>query len=182
MKYGYARVSTNKQNLDYQLDILKNNGCDIIITEKRSAGDKQKELYKLIDDTKEGDLLVVVKLDRLCRSRFSLSNIINKLQNKKVSLVSLKENINTDSMFGKLFIDILMILAEFERDNIRENTKRGLDAARIRGRIGGRPRVSSKNDIEEIRELYNSKKFRIEDICSKFKISKTTLYRNLKLF
>lgn len=181
MKYGYARVSTYKQNLDYQIDILKNNNCDIIITEKRSAGNKQVELNNLIKNIQENDSLVVVKLDRLCRSQAALSNILKNLKDKKVNLISVKENINTDSIFGELFLNILMVLAEFERDNIRENTKNGLEAAKLRGRIGGRPRKSSKDNIKEMKDLYNSKKVTVEKICERFNISKPTLYRNLKI-
>ncbi|MDY6826525.1 MAG: recombinase family protein [Bacillota bacterium] len=160
MKFDYARVSTRDQNLEAQLDALAPAGCDKIITEKASGnGSKERpELDRLVENLREGDVLVVYKLDRLGRSTFKLLGLTEELQQRGVEFISLRDYIDTSSAIGKAMFSMLAVLAEMERELIVERTQAGLQAARKRGRIGGRPRVDGKV-VEKALKLYNSKEY-----------------------
>jgi DNA invertase Pin-like site-specific DNA recombinase len=181
MKFGYARVSTRDQNLDAQLDALTAAGCDKIVTEKVSGnGSKERpELDRLVENLREGDTLVVYKLDRLGRSTFKLLGLTEALQERGVEFVSLKDQIDTSSAIGKAMFRMLAVLAEMERELIVERTQAGLQAARKRGRIGGRPRVDKKK-VEKALKLYESKDYSVAEITELTGVSKATLYRRLK--
>jgi DNA invertase Pin-like site-specific DNA recombinase len=181
MKFGYARVSTRDQNLDAQLDALTAVGCDKIVTEKVSGnGSKERpELDRLVENLREGDTLVVYKLDRLGRSTFKLLGLTEALQDQGVEFVSLKDQIDTSSAIGKAMFRMLAVLAEMERELIVERTQAGLQAARKRGRIGGRPRVDNKR-VERALKLYESKDYSVAEITELTGVSKATLYRRLK--
>jgi DNA invertase Pin-like site-specific DNA recombinase len=181
MKFGYAWVSTKDQNLEAQLDALTAAGCDKIITEKTSGnGSKERpELDRLVENLREGDVLVVYKLDRLGRSTFKLLGLTEELQERGVEFVSLKDQIDTGSAIGKAMFRMLDVLAEMERELIVESTQAGLQAARKRGRIGGRPRVNKKS-VEQALRLYESKDYSISEITELTGVSKATLYRRLK--
>ncbi len=181
MKFGYARVSTRDQNLDAQLDALTAAGCDKIVTEKVSGnGSKERpELDRLVENLREGDTLVVYKLDRLGRSTFKLLGLTEELQERGVEFVSLKDQIDTGSAIGKAMFRMLAVLAEMERELIVERTQAGLQAARKRGRIGGRPRVDGKA-VEKALKLYESKEYSVAEITEMTGVSKATLYRRLK--
>ena len=134
---GYARVSTKDQNLDMQIDALKNYGCEKIHQETISGGNSKRPILEaLLKDIRSGDILVIWKLDRLGRNLKNLITIVNDLNDRKIGLISLNDPIDTTTAQGKLTFNIFASLAEFERDIIKERTKAGLDAARSRGRLG----------------------------------------------
>src|SRR3954451_20994878 len=140
MLIGYARVSTQDQTLDLQLDALKQAGCEKFYTDTASgAKAERKGLEEALGYAREGDILVVWRLDRLGRSLRHLIETITTLNNRKVGFKSITENIDTTTSGGKLVFHIFGALAEFERDIIRERTTAGLEAARSRGKKGGGP-------------------------------------------
>src|SRR5438552_7799221 len=140
MLIGYARVSTQEQTLDLQKDALEKIGCSKIFTDVISgAKAERKGLEEAQNFLREGDTLVVWRLDRLGRSLKHLIETITELNNRKIGFKSIQENIDTTTSGGKLVFHIFGALAEFEREIIRERTQAGLTAARARGRLGGRP-------------------------------------------
>src|ERR671937_2705065 len=142
MLVGYARVSTNEQTLDLQKDALEKVDCTKIFTDTASgAKAERKGLEEALEYVREGDTLVVWRLDRLGRSLKHLIETISQLDTRKIGFKSLTENIDTTTSGGKLIFHIFGALAEFERNLIRERTQAGLIAARIRGKHGGRPRT-----------------------------------------
>ncbi len=142
MFIGYARVSTHEQNLDMQLDALKAAGCEKIFKDKISTLKEERQgLLEALDFLRPGDVLVVWKLDRLGRTLKQLIELVAMFNQKGIGFKSLKETINTTTSTGKLVFHIFAALAEFERDIIHERTRAGLEAARARGRLGGRPKL-----------------------------------------
>ena len=142
MKIGYARVSTQDQSTNMQLDALRASGCVRIFSEKASGAKKDRsELLKALEYARQGDVIVVWKLDRLARSMRQLIETMEMLKDRGIALESLTEKIDTASAQGKLVFGIFASLAEFERALIKERVIAGLQAARQRGRKGGRPRV-----------------------------------------
>jgi len=181
MLIGYARVSTADQTLHLQTDALEKAGCIKIFTDIISgAKAERKGLEEAKNYVREGDTLVVWKLDRLGRSLRDLIEIITDLHNRKIGFKSLTENIDTTTSGGKLIFHIFGSLAEFERDIIRERTQAGLQAARARGRRGGRPKALSPKKAEMARALYNDKNNSVDEICKTLHISRVTLYRYVK--
>lgn len=184
MKIGYARVSTKDQNLDLQLDALTKAGCEKIYREKISgAGKERPELQKMLENIREGDVIVIWKLDRLGRSLRHLVEIVNDLMNKKVGLQSLNDPIDTTTPQGRLAFNIFGSLAEFEREVIRERTRAGLEAARARGRQGGRPKGLSEKAQQKAmvaETLYKEQKLTVQQIAEQLNISKATLYSYLR--
>jgi len=163
---GYARVSTQDQTLDLQLDALKKAGCIKIFTDTASgAKAERKGLHEALDYVRENDVLVVWRLDRLGRSLRDLIDIISHLDQRKIGFKSLTENIDTTTSGGKLIFHIFGALAEFERNLIRERTNAGLQAARSRGMKGGRPKVLTDKKVEMARKLYADKSNSVEEIC-----------------
>ena len=181
MKVGYARVSTADQNSDLQIDALESEGCTNIFKDSASAANSDREgLKKALEFMREGDTLVVWRLDRLGRSLTQLIETVNTLQKYKKFLKSLQEKVDTGSPGGKLIFHIFGALVKFERDIIRERTLAGLAAARDRGRIGGRPRKLDENNISLARSLMDDDSYTTKDICNASSISKATLYRYLQ--
>ncbi len=181
MLIGYARISTQDQTLDLQKDALEKIGCQKIFTDIISgATTERKGLEDAFRFAREGDTLVVWKLDRLGRSLKHLIETITNLTNRKVGFKSLTENIDSTTSGGKLIFHIFGALAEFERDIIRERTRAGLVAARARGRLGGRPRALDQKKAEIAKQLYTDKSNAIGDICKTLTISRATLYRYVK--
>lgn len=184
MKIGYARVSTKNQELDLQLDALKENGCQQIYQEKISGAKRERpELQKLLDQLRADDVVVIWKLDRLARSLKDLVTLVNEIEAKGAGLQSLNDHIDTTTPHGKLTFHIFAALAEFERDIISERTKAGLEAARARGRKGGRPKgLSKKSQHTAIiaEQLYKERKLSVKEICEQLSISKNTFYRYLR--
>lgn len=177
--FGYARVSTEAQNFDRQLDALKNYGVDIIYNEKITGTKKNRpELTKLLDRITEGDTVVVESLSRLGRSTKDLIELTEIFQSKGVNLVSLKEAIDTNSPTGKLLFTLMSAIAQFERDVIADRTREGLKSARARGRTGGRPRADPEQ-VKKAVKLYKTEQYSIKEIEELTGIKKSTLYRNL---
>ena len=180
MNIGYARVSTQDQTLNLQLDALKTIGCSKIFTDTASGAKADRQgLEEALKYVRPRDTLVVWRLDRLGRSLRHLINTIAYLNSRLVGFKSLTENIDTTTSGGKLIFHIFGALAEFERDIIRERTKAGLQAARARGRIGGRPKALTGKKLAMAQSLYDDKTNPIDDICKTLNISRSTLYRNI---
>ena len=184
MKLGYARVSTHEQNLDLQRDALKKEGCDYVLDDKVSGVSSNKPAFKqLMKYARPGDTIVVWKLDRLGRSTLQLISLAEELQQLGIHLKSLSESIDTSTAMGKMFFQLMCILAEHERNVIRERTQAGLSAARARGRTGGRPKGLSKryqNISAEVAKVYQEGSRTTEEIRQIFGIkSQRTLYKIL---
>jgi len=185
MIYGYARVSTRDQSLNLQVDALKKSGCENIYKEvAKGAKTDRPKLNELLAVIKANDSLVIWKLDRLGRSLQHLVKMFNDLINNGIDIISLQDPIDTSTAQGKLMFNIFSSLAEFEKDLIIERTNAGLNAARARGRCGGRPKGLSKKSMEKAKAaemLYNQKKMTANQISEQLGISKTTLYKYLKI-
>ncbi len=184
IKIGYARVSTFDQNLDLQIDALKKEGCKQIFTDKISGVKSQKPNFdKLLEYAREGDTIVVWKLDRLGRSTVQLIELMEELKKKNIHVKSLNESIDTSTATGTLFFQFMCMLAEHERNIIRERTTAGLNAARARGRTGGRPQGLSEHYqliAPEVKEMYEKGTRSTEEIRKIFNIkSQPTLYKIL---
>jgi DNA invertase Pin-like site-specific DNA recombinase len=184
MKIGYARVSTQDQDLALQLDALQAAGCGKIYKEKITGSTRERpELQKLLDQLRAGDVVVIWKLDRLARSLKDLVNLVNEIQEKSGALHSLNDQIDTTTPHGKFTFHVFAALAEFERDIIRERTKAGLTAARARGRVGGRPKGLSKKAQHTAiiaEKLYQEREMTVKEICEQLSISRGTLYNYLR--
>jgi DNA invertase Pin-like site-specific DNA recombinase len=184
MLIGYARVSTNEQNLDLQRDALLKAGVSPkhLYTDK-ITGTKQERpgLALALSHLRAGDTFVVWRLDRLGRSLKHLIETVTALQRERIAFKSITENIDTSTATGQLVFHLFGALAEFERNLITERTMAGLQAARARGRRGGRPRLKpSAYQIAMAKKLYADKTNSIADICRTLHISRATLYRYLK--
>lgn len=177
MKVGYARVSTSGQKLDLQLDRLAD--CDRIYREKASAGSAKNrpELKNALDFVREEDVFVVTKLDRLARSVVDLSNIVQRLEEKKVDLVVLDQGIDTTTIYGKLQFNILAAIGEFERGLIRERSREGREKAKARGvKFGARPKLSSE-EVQMLLKDYESPGLSKTEIAELYGISTSSVYR-----
>ena len=181
MLIGYARVSTQDQNLDLQIQALKKEGCTKIFTDTVSgAKAERKELSKMYEQLRSKDTVVVWKLDRLGRSLKDLISIVQSFDELGVNFRSITENMDTGSSGGKLIFHIFGSIAEFERDLIKERTQAGLTAARARGRLGGRPKRLNQKQIAVIKTMHKDKTIPIKTILDTFRVSKGTLYKVLK--
>jgi DNA invertase Pin-like site-specific DNA recombinase len=180
MLIGYARVSTHDQTLNLQLDSLKQAGCSRIFEDHISGTkEERKGFQEALSHLRSGDTLVVWRLDRLGRSLRDLIDTITYLQEQGIGFKSLQEQIDTTSSGGKLIFHIFGSLAEFERDLIRERTQAGLDAARSRGRVGGRPKRLDKKKAAIAQALYSDRKHAVAEICQTLGISRATFYRSI---
>lgn len=178
MKIGYARVSTQDQNLDRQLDNLKAAGCERIFNEKMTGTKSDRpELKTMLLTLRSGDILVIDSFSRLSRSTKDLLALVDQLTGMGVHLVSLKENLDTTTATGKLMLTMLSALSQFERDLIAERTIDGLKAARARGRCGGRPRSGSDKDRKQALAMYHANVMTNSEIASKFGVSLRTFSR-----
>src|SRR5256714_4245556 len=173
MLVGYARISTSEQTLNLQKDALEKLGCIKIFSDVVSGAKAERTgLTEALEYVREGDTLVVWRLDRLGRSLKHLIEAITKLNNRKIGFKSITENIDTTTSGGKLVFHIFGALAEFERDIIKERTQAGLQAARARGRKGGRPKSLTGKKSAMAQALYNDKNNTIDDICKTLNISR----------
>ena len=178
--FGYARVSTEQQNLDRQLDALRKYGCDVIYNEKMTGTKRDRpELAKMLDRMTEGDTVVIESLSRLGRSTKDLIDLTELFAQKGVHLVSLKESIDTSTSTGKLLFTLMSAIAQFERDVIADRTREGLKSARARGRTGGRPKANP-DAVRKALRLYGTKEYSIKEIEELTGVKKSTLYRNLQ--
>ncbi len=193
MKFGYARVSTQEQSLDVQIEKLTAFGCDEILQEKVSgAKEERKELNRLLDKLRPGDTVCVVRLDRLGRRMMQLVKLINSFKTNGINFVSLENNIDTSTPMGMLIFNVMAAFAEMERELIKERTLAGVKSAALRGKRGGRPpsltpeKKELLRSLVEDRELYPSGKsgmkrgnFSVPQICKMVGISKTVYYRSI---
>ena len=176
-KVGYARVSTKEQDLSLQLDALQKYDCDKIFTDKVSSVKQRQGLQEALGYLRQGDSLVVWKLDRLCRSLPDLIKISEQIKEKGAELISITESIDTSTPAGRLYFNILGALGQMERELIQERVKAGLASARKRGKIGGKPRVSQdKLDLAR-RELSEGRTY--PDVAKIIGVHPQTLYRLL---
>ena len=183
MLVGYARISTTDQNLDLQRDALKAAGCERTFTDTASGAKTERPgLTQLLKESRQGDTLVVWKLDRLGRSLPHLVETVREMEAQGIGFKSLQENIDTTTSGGKLIFHIFASLAEFERDLIREWTNAGLSAARARGRRGGRPRgVMDTNKQKAALALKNDTSRSVSEICEILGVSRNTYYKYVRL-
>lgn len=178
MKRGYARVSTQDQNLDRQLDNLTVAGCEIIYQEKMTGTKANRpELVKMLEEIQPGDTLVIDSFSRLSRSTKDLLETVEHLTEEGVNIVSLKEQLDTTTATGKMMLTMLSALSQFERDLIAERTKDGLKAARARGRQGGRPRVGNDTTKAAALAAYDANTLTNGQIAKQFGVSTATLSR-----
>lgn len=181
MLIGYARVSTDDQNLALQQDALSQAGCERVFEDKLGGAKAERPgLREALKYARSGDTLVVWRLDRLSRSLKDLIEMVNRLESKAIGLKSLQEAIDTTSSSGKLVFHIFGALAEFERNLIRERTQAGLQAARARGRKGGRPKSLTQDKQDLAVKLYDEKHHTVKNICEMMGISKPTLYKYIE--
>jgi DNA invertase Pin-like site-specific DNA recombinase len=181
MLIGYARVSTNEQNLNLQRDALRKAGVlakDIYTDTITGTKSERPGLSQALSHLRQGDTLVVWRLDRLGRSLKHLIETVTTLKQQGIAFKSITENIDTSTATGQLVFHIFGALAEFERNLINERTMAGLEAARARGRTGGRPRLkSAAGKVAMAKKLYRDPTLSIPEICKTLNISKATLYR-----
>ncbi|MFN0113818.1 MAG: recombinase family protein [Paracoccaceae bacterium] len=178
MILGYARVSTHGQTLDAQTDALTAAGAARIFAETASGAVRARpELDRLLDHLRPGDILMVTKYDRLARSLPDLLDIVARIRDAGAGFRSLAEDIDTTTPAGRLIFHVFASIAEFERDRIAERTREGLEAARKRGRIGGRPAALSPAQKAEVRRLRDEEQRPLPGIAALFKVSVKTIRR-----
>lgn len=178
MKLGYARCSTEDQNLDWQIDALTKQGCERIFQEKLSGKNTDRpELMRMLDMLREGDTVVICELTRLSRSVKDLFNLVEKISEAGADIRSLKEPwLDTTTPQGRLLFTIFSGVSQFERELTHERTMEGLAAARARGRKGGRPAADS-DAVRQALTLHDSKNYSIREITRITGIGKTTIYK-----
>lgn len=178
MIIGYARVSTEDQNLEAQLDALNAAGAEQIYVDKISGTKRARpELEKALDHLRAGDILVVTKYDRLARSLRALLEIVDTVKSRGAGFRSLAEDIDTTTPAGRLVFHVFASIAQFERERISERTREGLDAARRRGRIGGRPSALSVDQRQELRKMRDEEGRSPTEIAKLFKVSANSVRR-----
>jgi DNA invertase Pin-like site-specific DNA recombinase len=178
MIIGYARVSTDDQSTAAQLPELRKAGCEQIFEESLSGRDLQRpELERCLSRLRKGDTLVVWRLDRLGRSIRDLLNIVDRLSAGKIAFVSLKDKFDTSTASGRLIFHVFAALSEYERNLNSERTLLGLKAARARGRVGGRKKSLSVQQIRVVKTMWESEKFSKQEIGDQFGVSVSTIDR-----
>lgn len=180
MIFGYARVSTEDQKTDRQIDALQEYGVDEIYVEKISSTRDRPQLNLLLNKLRKGDTLVIYELKRLGRKTKQLLALAEEFQEKEINLVSLTEQIDTTTPMGRFIFTTWCALAQLDRDIISENTKSGLAAARARGRIGGRKALDKKK-VDQAIKMYNTNQFSVKEITQATGISKTSLYKYINI-
>ncbi|WPC42947.1 recombinase family protein [Clostridium sp. JS66] len=184
MLVGYARVSTEEQSLDRQIDALVKYGVDErnIYKEKITGTKRDREqLNKMINELKQNDIVIIADLTRISRSTKDLLEIVAKIKDKDASIKSIKDtwlDTTTDNPYNDFLLTVMAGLSQLERDLISQRTKEGLASAKARGREGGRP--NKRNDKADIVELMCKEGYKIKDIVNKTGVSRTTVYRILK--
>ncbi|MCU7940438.1 MAG: recombinase family protein [gamma proteobacterium symbiont of Bathyaustriella thionipta] len=180
MRIGYARVSTDDQNTQLQIDALKQAGCERIFTDHITGKHKERpELTRLMDSIREGDIIVVWRLDRLGRSLKDLIELLEYFREHKSKFISLTENIDTTSAMGELIFHVIGAMAQFERALISERTKAGLKAARARGRKGGRREKLKHSDKKKAQAMLLDPSVTKTEVAEHFRVSRPTLNKAL---
>lgn len=185
MVIGYARVSTQKQSLYMQEEALERHGCEKVYSEKKSGKNTNREQFRLmVEHLRPGDTVVVHSLSRLGRSLRDILRVLDDFREKEIQFVAITENIHLDdSAMGRLQINIFGMLAQLQRDLTSEKTRRGLEAARRAGRVGGRPKglsPAAKKKAATVARMYKSRDFSVREICSIVGIAQSTLYNYLR--
>jgi DNA invertase Pin-like site-specific DNA recombinase len=181
MKIGYARVSTADQDLTVQIEALKQAGCERIYSDIASGAKTDRPGFgQALDYMREGDVLVVWRLDRLGRSLIHLIDMMALLEDRGIGFLSLKESMDTTTSGGRMIFRIFGAFAQFERDLISERTLAGLQAARAQGRRGGRPKALNDDQLQVAYQLYDDREHTVKQICEMLGISKPTLYSYLR--
>src|SRR3954471_18690485 len=181
MLIGYARVSTLDQTLALQQDALTVAGCEQLYTDTVSGSVTERPgLTQALSHLRAGDTLVVWRLDRLGRSLAHLIETVGQLQERGIGFRSLQEQLDTTTSGGKFVFHVFGALAEFERNLIRERTHAGLAAARARGRLFGRPKVLSLQQVKQLQTLAKDERNTVTEICQTLKISRATYYRHVR--
>jgi len=185
MKIGYARVSTKDQNLELQIEALEKAGCEKIYQEKISGSTKNRpELDKMIEQFRKDDELIVWRLDRLGRSLKHIIDLVLSLNEKGIIIKGLTDGVDTSTINGRLFLNLMASLAEYERELIRERTNAGLSSARARGRTGGRPKGFTKDIVSKLlimRAVYKDTSKTPEEIYKGLQLTRATFYRYAKI-
>ena len=185
MKIGYARVSTKDQNLELQIEALEKAGCEKIYQEKISGATKNRpELDKMIEQFRKGDELYIWRLDRLGRSLKHIIDMVLSLNEKGIIIKGIVDGVDTSTINGRLFLNLMASLAEYERELIRERTNAGLQSARARGRTGGRPKGYAKETISKLiimRSVYKDPTKAPEEIYKPLGLTRATFYRYAKI-
>lgn len=182
MLIGYARVSTPEQDMELQKDALLKAGCGQLFTDIGSGSKFDRNgLKSALSHLRKGDMLVVWRLDRLGRSLAHLIETVKELSKKEIGFKSLQECIDTTTSGGQLIFHIFGALAEFEHELIRERTNAGLQAARARGKFGGRPFQLDEKQREKLKYYFYKQELTIPEICRLYDITKQTMYKYLKL-
>ena len=178
MILGYARISTSDQKLDAQTDALHAAGAERIFSDQISGSVRHRpELDKLLEQLRDGDVIVVSKYDRLARSLRDLLEIVELIGARGAGFRSLAEDIDTTTPAGRLIFHVFASIAQFERERISERTREGLEAARRRGRIGGRPPALSEAQKEEVRRMRDEEQRPLPEIAALFRVSTKTIRR-----
>ena len=178
MIIGYARVSTDDQNLDSQTDALSAAGAEKVFSDKISGSRRARpELDKMLEQLRDGDVVTVTKYDRLARSLKDLLEIVEAIRERGAGFRSLAEDIDTTTPAGRLVFHVFASIAQFERERISERTREGLASARKRGRIGGRPPALTADQKNEVRRMRDEESRAISEIARLFKVSERTVRR-----
>ena len=178
MIFGYARVSTRDQTLDAQRDALEGAGAERVFSDTISGTKRERpELARLLDQIRSGDVVTVTKYDRLARSLPDLLDIVKTIEGKEAGFRSLAEDIDTTTPAGRLIFHVFASIAQFERERIAERTREGLEAARKRGRVGGRPPALSPEQKAEARRMRDEEGRSIKAIARLFRVSENTVRR-----
>ena len=178
MIFGYARVSTDDQLLDAQTDALTTVGAERIFADKISGSTRKRpQLDRLLDQLRPGDVIIVTKYDRLARSLRDLLDIVEAIKERGGGFRSLAEDIDTTTPAGRLVFHVFASIAQFERERISERTREGLEAAKKRGRVGGRPPALSAAQRDEVRRMRDEEGRRLSEIAQLFRVSVKTVRR-----
>lgn len=169
MKFDYARVSTDDQTFDAQIDVLEAAGAERIFKEKKTGKNRDRaELAQLLEQLRKDDVVIVTKYDRLARSLRDLIEIVEAIRERGAGFRSLGEDIDTTTPAGRLVFHVFGSIAEFERERIVERTKEGLAAAKRRGRIGGRPAALNADQKDAVRRMRDDEKRSVSEIARVF--------------
>ena len=178
MKIGYARVSTDDQNLTSQIEVLEKEGCERIFKEKQSGASKDREQLKLaLASLRPNDIFIVVKLDRLGRTVKQLVELIDDFEKNNIQFKSLTDTIDTTTANGRFFFHIMSAFAELEKELIKERTQVGLSSARGRGKLGGRPTIHANDKKEIAYQMVMENNQNVTEIASALNMSRATIYR-----
>jgi len=179
MIFGYARISTSEQSLNGQTDALTAAGAERIFADTISGTKRERtELAQLFDQLRKGDVVTVTKYDRLARSLHDLLDIVKAIEERGAGFRSLAEDIDTTTPAGRLIFHVFASIAQFERERISERTKEGLQSARKRGRVGGRPPALTADQKAEVRRMRDEEGRSIASIARLFNVSETTVRRS----